>query len=60
MVLSNLTQVYHILYIYLYHTPEIPEHKKMLAVKSAKKREQKIMGFLEMELQKIKEGKDGD
>jgi len=36
-----------LLYVYLYHTPEINKTKKEEAKKSAKQREKKILEFLE-------------
>ncbi len=48
------------LYFYLFHTPEVPEHKKEAAAKSASKRKRKIMAYVEREVQKVREGKDGE
>jgi hypothetical protein len=55
--LERLTELF--LYAFLFHTPEVPEHKKEEAVQSAKKRKRKVLELVEQLLQEAKEGKDG-
>jgi hypothetical protein len=55
--LERLTELF--LYAYLFHTPEVPEHKKQEAVQSARKRKRKVMEFVEKFAQETDEDKDG-